>query len=394
MADLVRLEVNGRAYGGWTAVRVTRGIESIAGSFALEVSERWRGQANPWPIRDEDACVVRAGDDVLITGFVDSRTRRLEGDAHTFSVAGRDRTGALVDNSAVLDHYEFAGIGVLELCALVTKPFGIDVSLQDGLSDKALSTTGRKTTTAKPLHGGTPSSVGSAGKSSSLKLGQPNAKFAVNPGDSAFEVIDRACRLVGVLPVSDGTGGLVLTRTGGARATSSLVEGQNVLSAEHATDATKRYRTYVVSGQSAGSDDVWGEAAAMVRGQAVDLTVQRAERVLLIRPEGSVTLAFARSRAAWESTVRFARATTLTVTVPGWRQRDGALWPINALVPVYLPTLGITGEDLLITEAQYAVGAQGSTTQLKLVAANAFLPEPTIPPSNGGVGAAPAFLGS
>jgi prophage tail gpP-like protein len=391
MADGAGLLVNGKAYGGWTSVRVTRGIEAIAGSFDLTVSERWDGQAEPWPIVEEDTCVVTLGDALetpVITGYVDIRSQGFEPGGRTFNVSGRDKTGALVDCSAVLGKYEFKKIGVLEFCELLAKPFEIGVSLQPGAEDKAISTTG------KADGGGTPSAVGTAGKSSSMKLSSPIARLVINPGDSVFEVIDRACRMAGLLPVSDGAGGIVLTRTGGARATSVLAQGENILTADVNYDATKRYRRYMVAGQTPGSDELVGQTAANVSAHAEDLQVRRASRVLLVRPDGAVTLEFAKARAAWEASVRAARSATVTVTVQGWTQRDGSMWPINALARVHIPALGITYTDLLITEATYSLQLSGgTTTTLSLTRADAFRPEPTIEPSRS-ESSAPAWLGN
>jgi prophage tail gpP-like protein len=92
--------------------------------------------------------------------------------------------------------------------------------------------------------------------------------------------------------------------------------------------------------------------------------------------------------------VRAARSATVTVTVHGWTQRDGSLWPINALVPVHIPAFGITYTDLLITEATYTLSLQGGTiTTLSLTRADAFRPEPTIAPSSSS-SSAPAWLGT
>lgn len=389
----VRLQVNGLDYGGWTNIRVTRGIEAIAGQFDLSVSERWNGQTDPWPIIEEDECIVSVDGTPLLTGYVDTRSIEMSGSSHSFGVSGRDKTGALVDSSAVLGKYEFAKTGVLELCEQLAAPFGIEVFLQDGLDDAAISTTGRKKTKLR-TPGGRPDAVGSAGESSSMRLTSPNAKFTINPGDSAFEVMDRACRLVGVLPVSDGVGGLVLTRTGGKKGTTSLVWGENVLGATVTFDAARRYRRYIVSGQGAGSNDIFGPAAAAVSAEAQDPVVRRGSRVLLIRPEGAVTLAFARQRAAWEATTRAARSVRVSVSVQGWTQQDGSLWPINSLVEVHLPKHGIEHRELLITEVMFLISPeQGTTTQLTLARKDAFLPEPTIPPTSGS-GGATAFLGN
>lgn len=375
----VRLEVNGRHYGGWKTVEITRGIETIANSFRLSVSERWTGQSESWPIVEEDACTLWCGNHILLTGFVDIRSHTEDAAAHSLTIAGRDSAGALVDCSAILSQSEFNNVPILEFCKMLGAPFGIVFTLQDGLSDAAISSTSPKSPTAKARAGGAPSSVGSAGKSSSLKIGSPVAKLPVNPGDSPHELIDRACRMVGVLPVSDGLGGVVLTRAGGVRATTPLVRGVNILSAEATFDATKRYRRYVVSGQGQGSDTTYGTTVAAVKEEATDMNVRRSERVLLVRPELPVTAKLASARASWEAAVRAARAADVVITVQGWTQEDGSLWPVNAIVPVNDPVVGIKAEDMVIAEATFALSQEsGSTTRLKVVRPDAFRLEPTI----------------
>lgn len=351
----VRLRIEGRDYAGWTEVRVTRSLETLTGSFALAVSERWAGQEAAWPIQDEDACEVRIGDAVVLTGCVDTRTRSLDATSHAFRVEGRDGSGALVDSSAVLDRWEFAQVGVRALATALAAPFGIAVAVQAGIADP------------------------------------PHVKLVVNPGETAFEVLDRVCRLVGAIPMADGQGGIVLTRAGTRRTTTAIVEGVNLLTGERTTDAIKRYRRYLVLGQQAGTDLLYGATAASVKAEAQDPGVRRAARVLVVRPEGAVDVAFATARARWEARVRAARADTCTVTVQGWQQADGTLWPVNAIVPVRSGLLGLDG-DRLITEVTHTLtGDEGTRTTLTLVPPGAFETEPMPPASSAGHGSGAAI---
>ncbi len=347
MSDL-RLRVAGRDFGGWKTVRVTRGIEAIAGSFELQVSDRWGGQDTPWPIAEEDECVVYLDGEPVITGYVDRRSLSYGPEEHKLSVAGRDRTGILVDCSAVLSKWEFLNVSVETLARKLCEPFGIPVAVQSGLTLPKV------------------------------------AKLTIDPGDSAFEALERACRLAGVLPIAYGEGAVMLTRAGSARATTSLVEGENILAGSAEYDATGRARRYVVMGQHQGSDGFFGASAAAIKGEARDEEVRRLARVLLIRAEGAVTLEFARHRAEWEAKVRAARGDSAMVSVQGWTQADGSLWPINALVPVWSPFLGVDGE-MLITQATYSLDDQrGTTTDLSLKRPDAFLPEPKIAKGSSG----------
>lgn len=336
----VSIKVGGKSYAGWTSARVTRGIESLAGSFELGVSD-----LKDWKITPEDECSVLIGDAPLITGHVDAVRYSLGPREHELSVSGRDRAAALVDCSAVLKHWDLTGLSLFDVADLLSGPFGVAVTAR-GLTPAVLEPLGRK--------------------------------LAIDPGETAHEALERACRLVGVLPVSDGKGGIVLTRAGSARAATALVEGENILAGSSAFDASGRFRTYRVTGQKGGADQDFGLEVTTTLGAAQDVGVRRSERVLVVRPEVGVTRAQAKARAQWEATVRAARGDQVQVTVQGWTQGDGAVWPINALVRVTSPSLRVDG-DMLVTEATYTLDAGGTTTQLQLRRPDAFRPEPVVP---------------
>jgi prophage tail gpP-like protein len=337
----LELKVNGQVFSGWKGARVTRSIECISGAFELEVTDRWSGQEQPWPIREEDACELLLAGTRVISGHVDSRRVSLEPAERSLSISGRDRAGLLVDCSAVLGKWEFLGVDVLTLAKAIAAPFEIPVALQAGLAPR------------------------------------PVSKLTIDPGDSAFEAIERACRLAGVLAVSDGAGGVLLTRAGTALATTALVEGENILGGEAEFEGTGRFSRYLVTGQRKGTDEDYGAAAAMVQGSARDAGVRRTSRVLMVRAEAAVTQEQARQRAEWEAKVRAGRAETARITVLGWTQGGGALWPVNAQVQVRSPALGLAGE-MLITGAIYRLDGGGTTTELRLMRPDAFLPEPVV----------------
>lgn len=345
MTIKLKLTVNGQEYGGWKSARVTRGIEAIAGGFELEATDRWAERSEPWPIGEGDVCKLAIDKTTLITGYVGKRHLSYDAESHSFSVSGRDKTGDLVDCSANLGKWEFKGIDVLTLAKRVCDPFGISVSIQPGL------------TLAKV------------------------AKLSIDPGDTGFEVIERVCRIAGLLPISDGSGGLLLTRAAGdgdARANTELIEGGNILSASADYDSTGRFHRYVVLGQHQGTDELSGAKAASIKGEATDANVTRTARELIIRPEGNVTPAQAKTRAQWEAIVRAARGDAVTITVQGWTMGNGELWPVNALVKVKSPRIGVNGY-MLITQATYSLDdSAGTTTQLSLKRQGAFTPEPIV----------------
>jgi prophage tail gpP-like protein len=277
----------------------------------------------------------------LITGYVDDRNPTYDAGGHTLEISGRDRTGDLVDCSAQLGHVEFRNVNVLDLATKICDPFKIKVSAQDGLKFKVVP------------------------------------KLSISVGETAFNVIEQACKLAAVLATATADGNLLLTWAGAGHCSTSLVEGENIKRCEAKFSSGARFAKYVVLGQNAGTDDFFGKKAAHVRGEASDPNVKRSERVLVIRAEGGATSDYAQRRAQWEATVRASRADNITVTLQGWTQANGDLWPVNQLVSLRSPRVGIDGE-LLITQATFTVDDGGTNTVLTLKRPDAFKPEPTV----------------
>lgn len=344
MANDIGLTVNGKKFSGWKSARVTRGIETVSGSFELEVSDRWSGQDERWLIEEEDECVITIGSETLLTGYVDRRSLSLSKQDRSLSVSGRDKTGMLVDCSAMLDQWEFNNIQLQALATRICEPYGITVKIQSRIGQAEIA---------------------------------PLTKVSADPGDSAFEVIERACRMAAVLPVSDGQGALLLTRAGTARATTALVEGENILEASADYDATSRHHDYLVLAQHRGSETSNGVQSAQVRAICTDANVKRVARTLVIRPEGNATTAYAKLRGQWEAKTRAVRGDHVTVTVHGWTQADGRVWPINALVKVKSPSIGVDGQ-MLISQVVYSIDSSGTLATLTLRRPDAFIPEPTV----------------
>ncbi|MGE4292396.1 MAG: phage baseplate assembly protein [Desulfovibrio sp.] len=337
-ADELTLSVDGRIWSGWKSVSVTRSVEAVAGSFSISLLDRWSEEMSSLPLTVDMDCVVEIGGDPVITGAIDEVGAEISAQGRAFTVSGRDRTAELVDCSAVHDPGEWSGLDLPDLASRLAELFGVRV----------------------------------------LNLAPRGEKFSVckiQPGETAYEVLERHCRLRGVLPTSDTSGNLVLALPGAASCDEALVEGENVLSASARFSRKDRFSDYFVRGQAQGTDESYGANVAHVKGAAQDHGLRR-WRPLLLTAEGQTTSRSARERARWEAVVRAARAARCTVTVQGWRQRAGRgeLWPVNAVLPVRIPSVRIEGE-MLITQVRYSLSGSGSVTELELARPDAFARE-------------------
>lgn len=207
-----------------------------------------------------------------------------------------------------------------------------------------------------------------------LELLEAPKKVAVSQGDTGFTVLDAVAKAAGVMVVSDGTGGILITRSGTSRASQGLTEGENMIGGSADYDASGRFGKYIVSTQIPSTDNAHGKAAR-ISAEAFDDGVQRDNRTLLIRPDTGLTKDYARQRADWEARIRAARGATASAIVHGWKQSDGQLWPLNVLIRVKSKTLGLD-EDMLISQADHIKGESGELTTLRLVRPDAFTPEP------------------
>lgn len=339
MPDQVTLAVAGGEFGGWTTVSVVRGIEQIAGRFELELTERWPGQETPRPIAVGEQCTVAVNGTVVITGYVDDVVPRIDADTNTLRVTGRDATGDLVDCSAALDPGEWTGASLDTIARDLLKPFGIPLTVATDIGGPWTHT------------------------------------FALqSPSETAFEALERAARMRGVLLVADGLGGLALTRAGTERVPLALEEGENVLAGEGFQSLRDRYSEYRVLGQAPGSDLAFGTTVAEISATETDAGVPR-YRPLVILAEENASQADAAQRAVWEKNVRVGRAERVSLTVYGWTH-PGGVWQPNTLVQVLVPALKARGEFLIAQVELSQTSHDGTLTRLSLARPAAFDVEP------------------
>lgn len=342
--DDLELLVNGMAYAGWTSLGVTRAMDAASGAFTVTLTERWEGregmaaQVEPWPILPGDQCEVRLAGVPLIVGYVDMFRPAYSATAHTINIQGRDKTSDLIDCSAVHAPDEWRNLDLLQFARAVAAPFGVPVSAE-------------------------------------AEVGERFALIKLQQGETAFEAIERYARQRRLLLMPDGAGGLLLTRAGTRRAEVALVQGENILDASGTIDHSQRFSAYTVKAQAGFSVDSDGEAEAHIEGAVTDSGISR-YRPLLIVAESGGTGASVRERAAWEANSRLGKSAAASITVQGWRQYPGGpIWSPNMLVAVRSAWLRLDGE-MIIRQATFERGEQGTTTRLDLVSPQAFAPEP------------------
>lgn len=328
------LYVDDQIYGGWERVSVTRSIEQVANGFELEVTERWPGQSTSRPIRPGQSCVLKLDSEIVVTGFVDDVDVSYDRNSHGISVRGRDRTGDLVDCSAIHKTGQWRNAKLDRIATDLCAPFGIRVIVE-------------------------------------TDVGEPFKSFKIEPGETAFECVERAARLKAVLLVADGDGNLVITRAGYSLAM-RITEGENILSARAQFSWKERFSRYAVTGHDRLHQDADAPRHHVAPSASVtDEVITRHRPRIIIADDHGDKARFA-TRAEWERNVRRGRGNRGTVTVQGWQDSDGYLWQPNTLTRVTSPLLYLDDAEMLIVGCLFTLDAEGTRTALSITRQEAF----------------------
>jgi prophage tail gpP-like protein len=331
MSELL-LNIDGVKYSGWLNVTVRRSLETLADSFELSVTERWKNQTTRRPIAAGSACNISIDGERVITGFVDDVVPNYDAEQHSVDVAGRSKASDLIDCS-FFSAEDFKGKRFDVIVKKVCAPFGIDVIVN--------------------------ADVGEAFTQSQK----------IEPGETVFEFLDRLARYRALRMVSSAEGALLITRTGTERVKTALRLGENILAASGSFSYRERFGEYSVMGQSTGDDNLFGAVAAEPFGVYRDSAITRYRPTVRIA-DGNINTDECKRQAKWERNTRMGRSGSIVYTVSGWRHADG-LWTPNTLVPVDDIFMDVLA-DRLITEVQYILDDQGERTEIQVMRPEAF----------------------
>lgn len=330
--SVLSLSIGGRVYEGWKNISVTLSMENLSGSFDLTMTG---ADGNPaTTIKPNDPCTILINGEIVITGYVDKIAPSFDANNHEIKVSGRDKAGDMIDSSAMDGTGQYKNQSIDQIIKKIAAPYGINVTNNVG-STKMLET------------------------------------FNRDQGATAFETIQKLARKGGFLVVSDGKGGVILTRTGTETVGGSLIEGENILAANCEYDASKMNSEYHVKGQKQGKDTDTVKKIAHNKAVVANEYSNR-YRPLLIIDDGQADETSVQDRARWESTIRAARAKQAQITVNGW-QSSGGLWGINKLVQVQSNWLGIN-DMMVISQVNFTLDENGELARITVTPKEAYTP--------------------
>ena len=219
--------------------------------------------------------------------------------------------------------------------------------------------------------------------------------MAIMIGETPWEVIERLCRIAGLLAWEQPDGRLLLDVNPGdvserevrqiagvnTRAASGFTEGVNVQRASAQYSGDQRFSVYKAYRWALlPRPDLLGPADNLI-GEALDRSVTRHRpRVILAEMNKDMGVKNALDRAAWESARRYGRGHVVTLTTDSWRDAAGKLYAPNLMVPLELKSLHVKGVRWLVSEVTYRKSnATGTECDLTLMPPEAFGVKPTLP---------------
>ncbi len=345
------LEVNGTQYAGFTGASVEIRLDALSNTFSFEALS---DQAQQLPFKGGESCRVFVDEEQVLAGFIELVNVQGDGSSHSIQVQGRDRTADLLDSSIGPPLGALrAPITLKALCQRVIKNLKTDIEVVDLVNPAPFSPT--------------------------EDIADPE------PGDNAFEFLERYARKRQVLLSSNADGDMLITASSGEETTGSLVnrigdpEGlNNVLTYSVSYDSTGRYNLYRAISQLnpdalslAGDTDALTIASQGDLQQAIDEEIREGRQRILIS-EAMTSSANSTDRATWEANIRKARGRVYSCTVSGYQDQAGDLWRVNTL-PTVLDDDAAIEARMLVNSVSFQLSAgRGSATTLTFVERNAY----------------------
>jgi prophage tail gpP-like protein len=194
-------------------------------------------------------------------------------------------------------------------------------------------------------------------------------RVSIQPGETAWDTIERHARQVGAKLVDDPQGNFVLAGKG-FTGTPYVVEGLNILWGREIIKSTAQNAQQFTMAQGPGSDDESGAKVAQRHGKDSSANPMLTQGGTLGRSLAEIPAfadAMMKMRAQHESNISDTNQINVQVSVLGWEKPGGGLWVEGEMVYIYSPML-IMDRTLFVWSVTYTQDASGGTrTELHLV---------------------------
>jgi prophage tail gpP-like protein len=291
----------------------------------------------------------------VVTGSIESLSISGSSTDHTISLEGRDNTSDILD-STLGDMANFAStISLKTLCE------GLIAHLR-GKGDTRIKVVDDTGNSILPF-------------TKSEDLTRPD------PGEAAFDFLQKWARKRQVLLTSDGDGNLLLTKPIAATEQTSKKnflkhtedgENNNVLSYSATYNAADRYNKYIVISQldptvSTSENQSNEDVVEQKSKPEFDGWGQKTKgRQLVLTAETPASEGNNLTRAQWERNIRKYRGNSYSCSVAGYTNQSGEVWGPGDLVYVQDDFAGVN-DHMRINSVNFTLGSDGSKSNIDLV---------------------------
>jgi prophage tail gpP-like protein len=323
----------------WRRVKINKSLDNICHTLKVELSPAERAYVNRHDkiqVRFQNQYVTdsrEAGGRLVTTVYVDEVTASVDEAQNTLTVIGRSPARDIIDSTW---SESFQDMTLLDVAKQIAGKFGIDCFVfPEGTAT------------------GQVPSFGFENESPWAELVQ------AADSDSKHFIL-----------TSSEAGGLYLWQVGPLHREYNLTEGGNIKSIQWTENGAEQFHEYIITG--GGGDPV----------SAVDNTVKN-RRVLTINMTDP-DISFDKIKERAQTEMRRRKENRTVVTVSGWGLTDSQIkalggtaereifWIPNLLIPVKIPTLGLS-RNMLISEVTQEAAAETMTSTITLVNKEAYL---------------------
>jgi prophage tail gpP-like protein len=344
------IRIEDHDYYGWVDVSVTRALDQASSSFQFSVATPDKDWVKDFRCPPSTLLQILYGEDLLITGRLDSI--QVSGDAsdHTVTYSGRSITKDIIDCSAI-NTSQIVGKNALQIAQILCEDYGTKVVLRN-VEEASLP---------------------------KIPTFQVNAD-----GETVFEAIQRVAEMSELVISDTPEGYLSLGRIGETKSKNTIVNTWEKNTAvksvsgqfgEHIT-----FSEVIVKGQSKGdTKETRGKTITQILGSAVDKEMRRT-RVKIIRADVHMTQEEADKKAMFELKGTAGKGTEITYELQDWTGNKDALWREGEQVTITDSLLYIDSGTFIIARVDYKLsGDSGTTCTLVLNDPESFEKDPADP---------------
>lgn len=347
--DDLTLTIGNINWVGWQRVQLTRSLESVPANFDVVVTEKFPNTTDI-DIKPGDACSVKIGGDLVLTGWIDRYEAVVNAREHTVHISGRSKSADLVDCAAFVggqdpnsEKYAVSG-SVRSIIEQLASAYNVKVTAQAGDGPQI-----------------------------------PN--MAINFGETPWEIIDRMTKIGAMVAYDMPDGSLMLARAGEEKMGSGFTQGVNVEQAEVNFSMDQRFSIYEGFTTPTPILSLGGGGTTPPQFIARDEGVKRFRKKIIYSelpaPQGGYLV---QQLVDWEKNRRLGRSMAINIVCDSWRDTSGALWQPNHSAPVNVPSVKVKDVTWIIGTVTYVKDERGRHATVQLMAKEAFLPQPMAMP--------------